>query len=133
VGTAGVVLVGFRHQRRAPASELENDGFELLTARGEPEEGGRDRRWRFLAGDDSFPFEVAKALGEQVGGDTRQAVMEVGVPARRLQEQLAHDEEVPAVADHVECLGDRAVLLVGAHCSSIAQPNLGINTYILTF
>ena len=52
-----------------------------MAARGEPEDGGRDRGWRLLPGDDSFSFEVAEALGEQVGGDAGQAVMEVGVAA----------------------------------------------------
>ena len=104
-----------------------------MTAWGEPEEGGRDRGWRFLPGDDSFPFQFAEALGEQVGGDPGQAVMEVGVAAGPLQEQLAHDQQVPAIADHVEGLGDGAVLLVRTHDSSLAPAELEKQTGELDF
>jgi len=35
-----------------------------------------------------------------------------------LRRQLTHDQQRPAVADHVERFGDRAVLVVGPHRTS---------------
>ena len=56
-------------------------------------------------------LEVAEPGREDVRPDSGQAFGEVGVALRPLH-QLADDEQGPAVADDVEGVGHRAVLVV---------------------
>jgi hypothetical protein len=59
-------------------------------------------------------FEVAKPVGQQVGGYAREAFLEIAVTAGTNQ-QLAHDEQGPPISHDVEAPSDRAVLAVGPH------------------
>ena len=68
--------------------------------------------------DDPRTLELAQPLDEEIGGDACQAVLELAV-ARRANQQLADDEEGPAVSDQVEGFGEGAVLVVGTHADSI--------------
>jgi hypothetical protein len=67
---------------------------------------------------DPRALELAQPLGEEVGGDTGQTVLELAVTAGANQE-FAHDEECPPIADHVEGLGKGAVLIVGTHALNV--------------
>ena len=65
-------------------------------------------------------LELSQALAQQVGSDAGQAVLEIGVPAPALEQQLPDDEHRPPVANHVESLGHSAVLVIGPHTSSLS-------------
>jgi hypothetical protein len=56
-------------------------------------------------------FEDAKPFGEEVAADPWKAVEQVGEPSRSRRE-LAHDQQRPPIADHVECPRQGAVLLI---------------------
>jgi len=108
-------------QRRAPASNRLRDGAQLLAARRETNEHRRDGRRLPLPHGDAGGLELAQPRGEQVRRDPRQAVAQVGVAARPAQEQLADDEQRPAIADDVEGLRERAELAVGPHPGSLSD------------
>src|SRR5690349_24172050 len=97
------------------------------------EQRRRYRRCGLLAPDESRSLELAEAVREQVGGDAGQPVLQVGVPARALQEQFPDHQQGPAVPDHVQGLGDRAVLAITAHAASVADPWLTSKLSCLTF
>ena len=61
----------------------------------------------------SAVLELAQALGEDVGAQDSEAGAQVG-EALRAEQQLAHDEQGPALADEVERAGDPAAVAVGA-------------------
>ena len=64
--------------------------------------------------DDLGPLQRAHAVGEDRARDPWQAALEL-VEAFGATEHLAHDQERPAVAEDLACLGDRAVLSVASH------------------
>src|SRR5262249_49119480 len=64
-----------------------------------------------IACDDACLLEFSQPGGEHVGRDTWESRMQIGVP-KRSEKQLADDEQRPAIAEHVQCLRDRAVLPV---------------------
>ena len=76
--------------------------------------------WRRLAADDARLLEVAQAIGQQVGGDAGHAGLQIRVSEPAAEQQLAHDEQGPAIADEFERLGQRAVLVVAPHASILA-------------
>src|SRR5207248_6630140 len=90
--------------------------------RREPEDGRCDRRRSRLPRHDAGPLEVAQAIGEQVGRYAGQAMEQVGVAAAAAQQQLADDQQIPAIADHVERPRDGAVLAVGPHAGILHEP-----------
>ena len=100
------------HQRRAPPDQLVHGRSQLSTPIGELVAA------LCVTTDDPRTLELAQPLGEEVGGDACQAVLELAV-ARGANQQLAHDEEGPPVADHVEGFGEGAVLVVGTHAQSL--------------
>src|SRR5205807_4374121 len=100
---------------------------------GQMEQRRRYRGCGLLASDESCSLELAEAVGEQVGGDAGQPVLQVGIPARALQEKLPDHQQGPPVADHVQGLGDRTVLAITAHAASLANPWLTSKLYCLTF
>src|SRR5205823_2985001 len=59
--------------------------------------------------------QVLEPLGEEIGRDARKAAPNVGIAARTADQKLTNDEEGPAITDHIECLGDGAVLTVSTH------------------
>jgi hypothetical protein len=104
----------FAHERQTPTSELADDCVEIAAATRQAEECRCNRRWCLLARNDADPLELLQAVCEQVGCDPRQAVSQVRVAAWPAQEQLAHDQQRPALAEDVKAFGDGAVLVVGA-------------------
>jgi len=95
-------------------NDIQYEMARTFAALSEPVEGGRDRWWGCLGGDDARGFEALEAVGQQIGRDAGQAVAEVRVATRSCS-QLPHDEQRPAVAHDVEGLGDRAELSVLPH------------------
>ena len=90
------------HCGQPPLGERGDDRFELQAPLGELVQTGGDR-WRSIdGGDQPVFFHVLQAGGQQVGGDPREAIAQVGEPARSLAEQLADDQQHPAVAYQVE-------------------------------
>jgi len=128
-----VVLVRLGHVPDAPAAQRFEDRLEFVPGAGQPEQCRGDGRGGFLAPHQAGPLELPEAVREQVGGDARQPALQVGVPARALQEELPDDEQGPPVTDHVECLGYRAVLAVGPHDPRVPEMWLTTRTYCLTF
>ena len=63
---------------------------------------GGDRRGSRLPPDQARLLEVAQSVREQVGGDAREPVAEIRVPARALGQQLADDQQGPAITHDVE-------------------------------
>jgi hypothetical protein len=61
------------------------------------------------AHEDALVDEAAQAVGEDVARDAEVALEVVEAP--HAHERLAHDEDRPAVAEHLEGAGDRAVLV----------------------
>ena len=74
-------------------------------------DGTGDRRRQLLAIDQAGVLQLAKPVGQQVGRDAGQLGAQVAVPAGA-SDELAQDQQRPSLAEHVEALGDRAVLLV---------------------
>ena len=100
-----------RHAAEAP--ERDHDRLELAPALGElvdPRSRGRGER---AAADDARLLEVAQALGEDVGADVWESGAQVG-EALGPQQQLADDEQGPALADDVEGACDPAAVAVRA-------------------
>src|SRR5581483_3287862 len=107
-----LVLVGRRAEREeAPERELAHHRPEPLPVLRELVHARGGRRRQRAPGDDPVRLEVAQAGGEDVGADTGQVVDEVRVPLRAVH-QLADDEQRPALADQVERVSNRAVLVV---------------------
>jgi hypothetical protein len=116
------VGVGRRTKRtRAPQRELSNDRPKLLSVFRQLVDAGGGRRRQGPFGDDAGGLEVTQAGGEDVRPDSGQVPCEVGV-ALRACHQLAHDEQRPPLADQIERVGDRAVVVVVLwHVSSVAE------------
>jgi len=97
----------------AEAPERDHDRLELASALGElvdprsrwRREGATTHQARLL--------EIAQALGQDVGADVRQSGAQIG-EALGAQQQLADDEEGPALAHEVEGARDPAAVAVGA-------------------
>ena len=97
IGADGGVVGGRERGHAAPAPEREHDGLELGAAVGERVDLGARRRWQLVAHHHPRGLEVAQALGEDVGAQVGQAGAQVG-EALGPQQQLAHDEQGPALA-----------------------------------
>ena len=67
-----------------------------------------------LARHEAEVLEPAQAAGQQVGRDRRERALQVGV-ARDAAQQVAHDQQRPAIAHGVEGRGDRALVRIGGH------------------
>ena len=98
---------------RAPLSEAHHQGLEAAAPLGQlvdrPSVGSAPP-----ALDDDLPLlEVPEAAGEHVRRRVWKARAEVGEPLRA-QDQLADDQQRPAVPDQVEGVGDPAGVSVGA-------------------
>ena len=115
VEPAGFQVVA-RHRRperaRTPVREHVQDVPEPLAVLGQLVDPRR-RRWLELSpADDAALLERLQARREDVRSAARQPRVEVRVAKRTLVEQLANDEQRPALADEVEGVRDRAVLVV---------------------
>src|SRR5205807_10497831 len=107
-----LVRRGRRAERAgAPECEFPHDRLQLeAVVRQLVDPGGGRWRQRLLRGD-AGGLEVAEPGCEDVRSDSGQALGEVGV-ALRPPQQLADDEQGPAVADDVEGVSHGAVLVV---------------------
>ena len=103
-----------RRERRlaAPAAELEDDRLEREAAVGELVDARARRRRELATAEEPGLLELAQALGEHVGAQVRQARAQVG-EALRAEQQLAHDQQRPALADDIEGARDAAAVAVG--------------------
>jgi hypothetical protein len=74
-------------------------------------------------------LEQAQALGQQVGGDAGEGPLQLG-PAPPAQQQLADDQQRPAVADDLQRAGHRPGKRVGLGHAATVPPTARIH---LTF
>src|SRR5271165_5606113 len=94
-----------------PCNRTEDRKHETPPVVAEGVHGACDR-WRQLgAFDDASLFEFVKALGQKVCRNARHLRTQVAV-ATRTSDELAHDQQCPALTEHVEPIGDRTVLVV---------------------
>ena len=89
--------------------------FQLRPGLGQPDQRRGDGRRRFLPADQARRLKLADPVGQQVGRDSRQPVLQVGVPAGAAGEQFPDDQQCPPVTYDVERLGDGTVLTVTTH------------------
>ena len=103
-----------RRERRlaAPAAELEHERLEREAAVGQLVDARARRRRELAAAQEPGLLELAQALGEHVGAQVRQAGPQVR-EALRAEQQLADDQQRPALADDVEGARDAAAVAVG--------------------
>ena len=66
-------------------------------------------------------FQIHETICQEVGGDSGKAVSQIGIAAAPANEQLANDEQAPAIADLIERFGKTAVLAVGTHASKLTS------------
>jgi hypothetical protein len=128
-----VALSGRSHVPEPPPAEGAHDRVELFAGFGQPDQRRGDGRWRFLPADQARRLKLADPVGEQVGRDSRQPVLQVGVPAGAADEQLPDDQQCPAVTHDVERLGDRTVLAVTTHKPRLSDHWLRTKIIPLTF
>ena len=104
-------LVGLDHVQAEHRDRLDyrRDLEPAIVAEGV--DGARDRRRQLLAIDEASLLQLAKPVGQQVGGDAGQLAAQVTVAAGAADE-LAQDQQRPSLAQHVEAERDRTVLLV---------------------
>jgi len=96
-----VAVGGLGHVPDPPRAEGVEGRLQPGAGLGQAEQRGGHRRRRLLAPDQARGLEFAEAVGEQVGGDAGQPVLQVGVPARALQEEFPDHQQGPPVSDHV--------------------------------
>jgi hypothetical protein len=98
----------------APAAEREDHRLELAPAVGQLVHVRGGGRREVVAPDDAVVLELAQALGEHVRADPGQTRAQVG-EALGAEQQLAHHEQGPAVADRIERAGDAAAVAIRTH------------------
>src|SRR6266508_3725768 len=109
---------------RSPRGEAGQHGGEVAALGGEPVGATR-------AGPAHNPLllEQAQALGEQVGGDAGKGPLQLG-PAPPAEQQLADDQQRPAVADDLQRAGDRPGKRIGLGHGATVPPGARVH---LTF
>ena len=103
------------HDASAPVRQLAEDRREREAVLGQLVDGRGCGRRKLAPGDDAATLEILEAGGEDVRPATGERPMEVGVPQLAVLEELAHDEQRPALTHEVEGGRDRAVLVVALH------------------
>ena len=117
---AELVAVGWTgHVPDAPLAECVEHRPQLPACLGQAVQGRGDGRRGVAALDQARRLEITDPVGEQVARDSGQAVLQVGVPARAPDQELPDDQERLPVADNIQRPGDRAILTVAAHPSSV--------------
>ena len=111
VGAEGGLALGNR-RLAAPAPELEQDRLERQAALGQLVDARARGRRELAPAHEPGLLELAQALGEHVGAEAGQARPQVG-EALRAEQQLAHHQQRPALADDVEGARDAAAVAVG--------------------
>jgi hypothetical protein len=117
------LVVALRRPQRPdpPDRELAHGRLQSGAIRGQLVDLGRSRRRQPALRHDAASLEVLEARREDVRADSWQAACKVGVALRTLQ-QLTDDEKSPPLANEVERVGDRTVLLVAlAHVRILAS------------
>ena len=99
------------HERPAPDRQRTHHETEPTSAVGERVRGARRPLRVQLARHQPLTFHSPQAVGEQLRRDAGQLGAEV-LESRGSPEQVACDEERPALADQIERFRDRAVLTV---------------------
>jgi hypothetical protein len=105
----------------APAAELDQRALQSSPEVGELIGGDRGRRRQLAAANDARLLQLPQSLGEDVGGRAADVAGQLG-EAQRPEQQLADDQQRPALADPVESSGETARLVVEAlgHASMLA-------------
>jgi hypothetical protein len=118
----------------APAPERDHDRLELAPTRGQLVDA-RAGRWRQrAAAHDARLLELLEPLGQDVGADVGKPGAQVG-EALGPEEQLAHDEQRPALAHEVERAGHAAAVAVRSlrrHADK-SSLSVGHSIYIVGF
>ena len=107
----------------APAAERRDDRLELLAPLGQLVDARAGRRGKLAPPHDSRPLELAQALSEDVGAgvdDARAKIRE----ALGAEQQLADDQQRPALADEIEGMRRRARFAVGTRACGGHTPIL---------
>jgi hypothetical protein len=103
-----------RHEpARAEATERQHHRLELAAERGQHVDGGGHRRRQVLLLDEARVLQVAQPLRQEIGREPGHRLQEVGEPPPT-QEQVAHEQQRPPLAHHVERLGHPAELMIAA-------------------
>ena len=108
-----VGLTGWAQPPDPPSTEGPQDGLEAPALVGQLVDGPRRRRRQLAAGHEATVLHLAESRGQEVRGDAGEGPIEVGETGGAGQ-QLADDQQRPALADDVECLSHGAVLAVRA-------------------
>ena len=114
-GSSSSSRVGGPERARAPVREHVHDRAKLQSVLGQLVDGRRGGRREAPPRDDSVSLEVLEPGSEDVRPAAVEAGVEVRVPELAVLEKLTDDEQRPALADHVEGVCDRAVLVVALH------------------
>ena len=102
---------------------------ERVAVLGQPEHRSRHRRTRLLAPHHTGLLQVTQPIGQQVRGHAGQPVAQIGVTdAVRSHQQLPHDQQAPAVSDHVEGKSQAAQLAVRTRHRSPSFPSSQVDT-----
>src|SRR5919106_2624803 len=120
-------LLGRRPERPgAPVGEDEHHGAKLLPVLGELVDRGRGRRRQAPPPHDAIALELLEPGGEDVRPTSVKVGVEVGVAKLAVLDELADDQQRPALADDVEGVRDRAVLVVALHDTRSVAPKLAV-------
>ncbi len=111
-GSRSPVAAGWAERSRAPVREDVEHLPQTLSVLGELVDPGRRGRIELPATNDSALLERLQARGEDVRAAAVEPRMEIRVAELIVLEQLADDEQRPALAHEVEGVRHRAVLVV---------------------
>ena len=95
-----------------PASEGDDDRFQLVAPVGEFVDEGACGRAESLPSHDARLLEFPQALGQHCRADPWQAALELREPFGP-EEQFAHDEQCPALSEELSGVGGGAAVAVG--------------------
>ena len=109
-----VVGLGAAEVVDAEAAERHDHGRERAAALGQRVARAQRTLAVALARDEAEILEPAQPAGQQVRRDGLERAGQIAV-ARDAAQQVADDQQRPAVADGVERRGDRAVVGIGGH------------------
>jgi hypothetical protein len=106
----------------APVRQHVHHRAELQSVLRELVDVRRGRWGEAPARHDSVTLELFETRGEDVRAAANEAGVKIGVPKLPVLEKLPYDQERPALAYDVECVRDRAVLVVALHTAPDCTP-----------
>lgn len=106
-----VVTGAAEHPPAAPEDQADDDGFESPACVGETVFDALGTPRRVVAHEESLFGELGEPLGEKRRADPAERTLELSEAAVS-EEQLAHDEQTPAVPDPVQRAGQSAELTI---------------------